>query len=147
MHLFVLLFLRFHPDVINAVKEGSFMESFTLLDGDRVHFRGADKDIFVAVQPHHIMGSVYSSVNNDVILHQPRDRFRVRGQDLILNYTYRGGAVVNTWQLPNDICHDHNVFSTQQREAVIKVQNRFDAPTRICWFLNLAIRLSHPSSS
>jgi hypothetical protein len=136
MNLVVLLFLRFHPDVINVVKEGSFMESFTLLDGDRVHFRGAGKDLFVAIQPHHIMGSVYSTVGEDVILHNPRDRFRVRDQDLVLNYSYRGGAVVNAWQIPNDMCLNHNVFSTQQREAVIKVQNSFDTPTKVCWFLN-----------
>jgi hypothetical protein len=139
MFVFAVLCLRFHPDVIDVVKEGDFMESYALLDGDRVQFRGANKDIFVAVQPHHIMGSVYSTIggdSSDVIAHRPGDRFRVRDQDLLLTYSYRGGAVVNTWQIPDNVCKNHNIFSTQQREAVIKVQHFFSEEATICWFLN-----------
>jgi hypothetical protein len=91
------------------------MESFTLLDGDRIAFHSSTKDLFIAVQPHHIMGEIYSSVNDDVIRHQPGDRFLVRKQNLTLSYRDRGGAVVNIWQIPYGLCQDHNVFSTQQR--------------------------------
>jgi hypothetical protein len=141
MHLVAALALRFSPDVIDTVRTGTFMESFTLLDPDRIAFHGEDKDLFIAIQPHYLMGEIFSSVNNtdgtpDLMYHRPGDRFRVSDQRLVLRYSSRGGAVVNTWQLPRGLCRDHNIFSTQQRVAVISVQETFDAPTTVCWFLN-----------
>jgi hypothetical protein len=117
------------------------MESFTLLDKDRIDFKASNADLFVAVQPHHIMGAVYSTVadangTERRLRHDPGDRFFVRGQDLTLSYAERGGAVVNTWQLPPGLCRAYSVFSIQQREALVDVQATFSEATTICWFLN-----------
>jgi hypothetical protein len=139
MWLLLILSLRLHPEVINTSRAGDFMESFTLLDGDQILFGSSTKDLFIGIQPHHIMGEVYSSIasnSSDRILHRPGDRFRVQRQDLLLTYRQRGGAVVDSWQIPSDLCLDHNVFSTQQREAVIQINDTFTNSTRICWFLH-----------
>jgi hypothetical protein len=133
--------LRLAPAVINTSRTGYFMESFTVLDQDRVEFKAANSDLFMAIQPHHMMGNVYTSVfradgSADTIRHRVGDRFYVENQDLILQYSYRGGGVVNTWQLPRGFCKAHNVFSTHQREAVIAVHDDFSEPVTICWLLN-----------
>jgi hypothetical protein len=137
--LILALSLRFSAPVIDAVRTGLFMETFTLLDPDRVLFKPSDSDLFVAIQPHYLMGEILSSLprtNDTEMRHFPGDRFRVVNDEVLLRYESRGGAVVNTWQLPRGLCHNHNIFSTQQREAVITVQETFRDSARICWFLN-----------
>jgi hypothetical protein len=134
-----LLFLRFYPEVINATRDGDFMESFTLLDGDRILFRSSTKDLFVAIQGHTIMGELYSTNGSneaDRIRHKPGDHFRVQGEDLVLTYRQRGGAGIDTWQIPSGLCSNHNIFSAQQREAIIQIDKTFSEPTTICWFLS-----------
>jgi hypothetical protein len=144
--LFAVAF-RLAPPLINAVKTGYFIESFTVLDKDRIEFKASNADLFLAIQPHHIMGEVHSTVTDangtkSRIRHNPGDRFFVRRQDLTLNYAERGGAVINTWQLPPGLCQDYSVFSTQQRKALVDVQHTFSEPTTICWFLNFRDRVN-----
>jgi hypothetical protein len=141
MVLGLLLAFRLSPPLLNVTRTGYFMESFTLLDGDRLELEGHEKDIFVAVHPHHMMGELHSAINRDgsledSIRHFPGDRFRVTDETLVLNYSSRGGAVINVWQLPEGFCHNHNVFSTQQREAYIRIDRKFDGKDKICWFFN-----------
>jgi hypothetical protein len=136
-----VLAFRLAPPLMDTVKTGYFIESFTVLDKDRIEFRASNADLFLAIQPHHIMGEVYSTVTDangteSRMRHDPGDRFFLRRQDLTLNYAERGGAVINTWQLPPGLCQDYSVFSTQQRKALVDVQNTFSEPTTICWFLN-----------
>jgi hypothetical protein len=132
--------LRLAPPVINASRTGYFMESFTVLDQDRIEFKAANSTLFMAIQPHHMMGDVYTSVfqadgSTDRIHHRAGDRFYLANQDLVLEYSYRGGGVINTWQLPRGLCKAHSIFSTQQREAIISVHDDFPERVTICWLL------------
>ena len=138
--LLLIVMFRLSPPVMNAVMDTDFIQSFTFLDRDHLTLKGTGKDLFVAVQPHHILGTVFSSVldgstTRDLRRHSPGDRFVVRDADIILNYTYRGGAVVDIWMLPQNMCSDVNIFSTQQRSAKIHVSEVFDRDTQLCWFL------------
>lgn len=131
---------RLSPPVLDVVRDSIVMESFTFRDRDRVTLRGRGKDTFVALQPHSTIGKIFSSVVNDstthdLIQHSPGDRFFVHDTDILLNYTYRGGAVVDVWMLPQGMCSGINIFSTQQRMARIHVEQIFDHDLQICWFL------------
>jgi hypothetical protein len=84
-----------------------------------------------------MMGELHSAIKpgdslDDVLRHVPGDRFRVTDETLVLNYSARGGAIVDIWHLSEGICHTHNVFSTQQREAYIRIDERFDYNRKIC---------------
>lgn len=113
-----------------------------MLDKDFLSISGDNKDIFVAIQPHSIMGRIYSTIskNNqiiDTIQHSVGDRFYVRNQDLLLNYTYRGGCVVHTWVLPHGMCDpDYTIYSSGQRYAKIEINEKFEENSKICWLLD-----------
>ena len=142
MFLFFYLAFRLDPPILDVTRDDPFMDTFTLLDGDRVTITGGGKNVFVAIQPHNIMGHIFSTtVSKDsdsrTIEHKIGERFYVSDQDVILNYSYRGGAVLNVWSLPDDLCDPrYSVFSSQQREARIKVDAYFENDTKICWMLN-----------
>ena len=132
--LWAALLFRLDPPIKNENISGNFMGSMTILDRDRVAFCGEDKDLFIGVQPHHIMGTLFSSVistsgASDLVEHKPGDRFYVKNTNLLLNYTFRGGARIAVWQIPTGMCDDYNVFSTQQRSAVIEVNDNFEKDT------------------
>lgn len=137
---FLLFLFRLSPPVVDSVHEGSFMSSFTFLDRDRVEFNATSRDLFVAVQPHHMTGGLFSSVidsagSHSLVKHRPGDRFRVRDVRLSMNFTYRGGAIVHAWQIPTGLCGERSVFSGQQREALIDIDEEFDRELNMCWFL------------
>ena len=141
MFLSLLFCFRIDHPVRNEVRTGYEIDTVTFLDRDRIELRGKDTDVFVAAQSHHTLGHLFSSVireNNteDLIKHIAGDKFYVQKAGVVLNYTYRGGSRVSFWQIPSGLCGDYNIYSTQQRSAVIKVNDTFTEDTKICWFLN-----------
>ncbi|OHS94831.1 hypothetical protein TRFO_38974 [Tritrichomonas foetus] len=152
MLIFFSLFFRLDPPILNLEKDGFFMDTYTLLDQDYVKIYGKNKDVFIAIQPHNIMGSIYSTVSptshdgknsnrdkkfNGTVKHYVGDRFYVSNSDIFLNYTYRGGSVVNVFSLPRGLCDpEYSIFTTMQREAHISIDETFQEDRKICWFLN-----------
>lgn len=140
--IFSSLFVRLDPPPLNIHRDFDFMDSFTLLDKDSVSISGKNRDIFVAVQPHSIMGHIFSTVsteNNEqsTLEHSVGDRFYVSNQDIQLYYSYRGGALVHVWSLPQGMCDtSYVIYSASQRSATIELNEVFNEDTKICWLLN-----------
>ncbi|KAK8886221.1 hypothetical protein M9Y10_041680 [Tritrichomonas musculus] len=142
LYLCFSLAIRLDPPPLNIYRDFDFMDTFTLLDKDSVTISGKERDIFVAIQPHSIMGHVFStvyknSIEKNTIQHSVGERFYVSNQDLKINYSYRGGVVVHVWSLPRGMCDtSYTIYSAGQRSATIHLNEIFNEDTKICWLLN-----------
>lgn len=140
--VFFCIAIRLDPPPLNIHRDFDFMDSFTLLDKDSISLSGKNRDIFVAIQPHSIMGHIHSTVKTDgsengTIEHDVGERFYVSNQDLHINYSYRGGAVVHVWSLPQGMCDtSYVIYSASQRSANIELNEYFNEDTKICWLLS-----------
>ncbi|KAH0794784.1 hypothetical protein GPJ56_001331 [Histomonas meleagridis] len=115
---------------------------YTFLDSDSLLLDAFNKDLFIAVQPHFIVGSLNSTTIDKkgishTLTHKLGDRFYVSDCKLKLTYSGRGGARVYVYQIPQGFCDpEYSIYSSSQLEAKINVQQKFGRPTKICWFLN-----------
>lgn len=126
--------------VDHHVRDTTTMESFTMLDRDTLLLNATDHDIFVAIQPHTIMGNIssvveYSNGEKTYIAHKNGDTFLIQDAKMTLYYTKRGGCTIKVWQIPKGMCSEYSIFSTQQREADIFIDDKFAEEKKICWFL------------
>lgn len=142
------LSFRLDPEIIDIQRSTPFCEVFTILDGDKIKLNGFGMDIFVSIQPHFVLGTVYSirttkkgiKWSTDRQNHTYGERFHVSDCEITIGYEGRGGSKVVIYMMPRGICDgSYTVFTSDQRNAHIKVDQNFGSSVQnICWLMSFS---------